>query len=744
MRDDCYVDGASGREFAARMIEGLTSWSRVPEKVKERWVETGGGRANYVEGVRCVALETVEEVERVAGYLAQRVASGAWVGVDTETTSTWPPVARLVGLSLSADDKLGVYIPLGHSFGQNLKIKEVLPVLSGVLQGPDVVMANGRFDVRVLRKYGVEARLSWDSQSMSRLLGEVEYGIGLKDTVWRMFSEHMLTYEDVAGKGSFADVEIGLAASYAVPDAIYTRRVARKAFQYLKSCRTILDIEVDAMRQAADMEDVGVPLDERFVRENIEAGEAISEILRVETVEGLRKVAERRKRPASEIPDDLNLASHKQMKKALFEVCGFTPIRFSEKTGAPSTDQHTIDTLAKEEPEVDWLRRWRSAQSRVGDLKELLKYTRERDGWLWIHANMNPTGTVTGRWSSSRPNMQNKAKGAHRYESLSSAWEVKVRDAICAPPGYVLVSADYSQIELRVAAGESRCVAWLKAFASGGDPHAASAAAVVGLPIEAITSDKRSIGKAFNFAVLYGEEAASTAERLGVSLAEGLRMQEAFWEGLPEVRSWMERVKAQAKKNLYVETLFGRRRWLRDLEGGDRWRYAKALREAVNTVVQGTAADIMKLGMARARPTWECFGAKLFLVVHDQYVWLVPEEVQISTFVDEVSEAINLDIDGYPEIISDFEYGERFGSMESWGDEKEAEQVLVVEVPKVTRNGLVEFREWFSGRKNPSGVPVLLRVNGSEARLGTADIGVKDLMELRSVIGERARLIYES
>ena len=726
------------------MINGLTSWDRVPEKVRERWTKSGGGRRNYVEGVRCVALETVSEVRKVTEYLTELVEGGSWVGFDTETTSPWPVEAELVGLSLSAEDRLGVYIPLGHSFGQNLKIKEVLPVLSGLLCGPDVVMANGRFDIRVLRKYGVEPRLSWDSQSMSRLLGEVEYGIGLKDTVWRMFSEHMLAYEDVAGKGSFADVEIGLAASYAVPDAIYTRRVARKAYEHLRASCRILDTEIESMRQAADMEDVGVPLDETFVRDNIEAGNSISELLRAETVEGLRKVAQRRKTDPNDIPDDLNLASHKQMKKVLFEVCKFKPIRFSDKTGAPSTDQHTIDKLAAEEPEVDWLRRWRSAQSRVGDLKELLKYTRARDEWLWIHANMNPTGTVTGRWSSSRPNMQNKAKGAHRYESLSSVWEVKVRDAICAPPGFVLVSADYSQIELRVAAGESRCVAWLAAFASGGDPHAASAAAVTGLPIEAMTSDKRKIGKAFNFAVLYGEEAASTGERLGVSLAEALRMQDAFWEGLPEVRSWMNRVKAQAKKNLYVETLFGRRRWLRDLAGRDKWRYSKALREAVNTVVQGTAADIMKLGMVKARPTWEGFGAKLFLVVHDQYVWLVPESVSLDDFVGEVSEAINLDIPDYPEILSDFEYGERFGSMQNWGERDRPERHLVVEVPKVTRQGLLDFKTWISGRSSTEGVSALLRVNGSEVELGRVDVGLGDLMEVRSAIGERAGLVYES
>ena len=725
------------------MIDGQTSWQKIPEKVRQRWTDQGGGQDHYIEGVRCVALETMDEVEKAAQFLEQRVSEGSWIGFDTETTSAWPPDAELVGLSLSADDRLGVYIPLGHTFGQNLKISEVLALLSGVLRGPDVVMANGRFDVRVLRKYGVEARLSWDSQSMSRLLGEVEYGIGLKDTVWRMFAEHMLTYEDVAGKGSFADVEIGLAASYAVPDAIYTRRVARKAFEYLKGSRKILDIEIDAMRQAADMEDVGVPLDETFVTENIEAGQSISELLREETVEGLRAVAKRKGKDPTDIPTNLNLASHKQMKEALFTVCGFKPLRFSEKTGAPSTDQHTIDKLALVEPEVDWLRRWRSAQSRVGDLKELMKYTRERDGWRWIHANMNPTGTVTGRWSSSRPNMQNKAKGAHRYESLDSVWEVRVRDAICAPPGFVLISADYSQIELRVAAGESRCVAWLQAFADGGDPHTASAAAVTGLPVEMVTSEKRKIGKAFNFAVLYGEEAQSTGDRLGVSLAEALRMQDAFWAGLPEVRSWMDRVKEGAKRDLYVETLYGRRRWLRDLEGADRWRYAKALREAVNTVIQGTAADIMKLGMSQARPTWESFGAKLFLVVHDQYVWLVPDRTDIAAFVEEVSEAINLDIEGYPEILSDFEYGERFGSMQTWGKEKEASQMLVVEVPRVTREGLVEFRQWFETRQDPSGVPVLLRVNGSEKALDRARMGVGDLMEVRSAIGERARLVYE-
>ena len=728
------------------MFEVVTAWERVPPAVRGRWSSSGGGREHYVEGVRCVAVSDLEDLERVAEFLGRRVEQGSWLGVDTETTSPWPPAADLVGVSLSADDRLGFYIPLGHSFAQNLPLPEVLSSLQPLLLGPDVVMANGRFDVRVFRKYGVEARLSWDSQSMSRLLGEVEYGIGLKDTVWRMFSEHMLSFEDVVGKGCFAHTEVSAAALYAVPDAIYTRRVARKAFEVLRGRQQVLELELEAMRQAADMEDVGVPLDVGFVERNIEAGEAISELLRSEAVEGLRRVAERRGRGPEEVPDDLNLASPKQLKRVLFDVCGFKPSRVSKKTGAPSTDRASIERLAEAEPEVDWVRRWRSAQSRVSDLRELVKFSLPRDGWVWVHANVNPTGTVTGRWSSSRPNMQNKAKGAHRYESLSSSWEVRIRDAICAPAGFMLVSADYSQIELRVAAGESRCSAWLKAFAARGDPHSVSAAAVCGVPLSDVTSEHRKVGKAFNFALLYGEEAATTASRLGVSTAEGLRMQQAFWDGLPEVRSWMNRVKAEARRDLFVETFFGRRRWLRDLAGQDRWRFSKALREAVNTVVQGTAADIMKLGMLRGRPVWERFGAKLFLVVHDQYVWVVPDDVDLDVFADTVGAAINVVVPGYPEILSDFEFGERFGSMVPLSSDVVAERRLVVEVPVVSSEGLSRFRALVDSRSDPEAPEVLLRVAdaGFERPVGRASLSSADLLEVRAALSGRAVIHAES
>lgn len=696
-------------------------------------------------------LETTDELEKVIRYLESR-REAAWIGVDTETTTPNPVTARLVGIALSAEDKRGIYVPVGHAYGPCLPMEETLEMLAPLLARDGMIASNGRFDVRMFEKYGVEMRLSWDSQSMSRLLGEVEYGIGLKDTVYRMFGELMLTYADVAGDNSFSLVEVGRASTYAVPDAVYCRRVVRQALRTLRTDPDLIDTEVWAMREAARMETHGVPLDMDFVDRNIETGLAMADVLRTETVEGLRYVAKRQGANPKEIPEDLNLRSHKQMKRALFEICKFQPQRFTKK-GAPSLDKAAIELLAEQEPEVDFIRRYRSCMARVGDLREMKKYSAERDGWWWIHANMNPTGTVTGRWSSSQPNMQNKRKGVSTYKSSQASWDIVIRDAIRAPAGYYLVTADYSQIELRVAAGESGCRKWLDAFDAGEDVHAASGAAIAQvltghpLAVSEVSKEQRMVGKTFNFALLFGQEVENTAKKLNVSLAEGKRMQDAFWEGLPEVQSWMEEVKQFAKRNHYVETRLGRRRWLRDLGGGSNpHKYAKALREAVNMVVQGGAADLMKLGMRAGRPAWTEAGGELFLVVHDQYVWMLPKGIPPEEFIEAVRPHINVQVDGYPEIVSDFGWGESFGSLTAYGEESASEEAtLVVEVDTVTKPAATAFAEMVTEAADDAGprLRLLVTSTGREWDLGRTGLGVDDLMKIRATLERSARVYPE-
>ncbi len=747
----------------------------LPDRIQKKWEKDDEEKRKVGEplltypAMTCLTVETTDDLVEMVGELManqQRI-----IGFDAEATSVRPESASLVGMSFSYEDNRGFYVPLAHSFGQNVDLDATLEIIEPVLQSR-LSMAGGKYDWHLLKRYGVDVKYGIDSQTMSRLMNEVDYGVGLKPTVARMFGVRMIDFKDVVTPAklklgqSFADEEIGLCSLYAAPDAVYTRRVSRYVMENLPEAirKFLLKIEHEIMRIAGEMEWNGVPLDRDYLERHITAGEAMVQTLYLEAVEGLKAVAVRRGRAASEVPDDLNMNSAKQMQHALFDVCGFTPVRRSKKTGNPSADKASIEKMAERDPEVDWIRRYRSAESRVGDLHEMLDFALEgSDGWWWLHGSLNPTGAATGRWSSSGPNLQNIPKGVSTYESRQSRWEVRPRDAIKAPPGWHIVTADYSQIELRVAAGESQCRMWIDAFRNGDDVHSASAAAIHDVPIEAVTSKQRADGKTYNFALLFGQEVKSTAAALGISVAEATRMQQAFWEGLPEVKSWIDRVHTFVKDHSFVETKFGRRRWLRGIDSDNKWIYLQNLREAVNTVVQGTAADILKIGMTRAEAKWKELGAKLFLVVHDQYVWLVPETTAPDVFCVEMDKLINFKIPGYPEMVSDYSIGHTFDSLvdferaavvpstwegvfierEDSSPERESTQ-LHIEVESIDIEGLTQLTKLVA--EHPGSREVVLAVTslgieGIEKLMNDlTSLGIEDELLIRAAVGNAARV----
>lgn len=747
------------------MIKITTSLDLVPEKTLKKWAEKQSD-LTYREGIIVMVPETVADVTKMAQYL--KANERRTIGFDTESTSTRAEAAKLVGLSFSVDDDKCFYVPVGHAVGLSLPMAETLEALAEVFASEHLAMAGGKYDWHLMKRHGVE--INWwsegyrDSQSLSRLLGEVEYGVGLKPTVARMFGEQQLEFTDVVvGKGmTFAMTETTLAAIYAGPDALYTRRVVLEALRTPPN-KLLMDIEHHAMRIAGEMEYVGVPVDMEFIDRHIEAGRAMMTTLYAESIEGLKSVAERRGRSRDEIPDDLNLSSAPQMQKALFDVCGFTPTKRSKVTGKPSADKQSIEKMAERDPEVDWVRRWRSCASRVQDLAEMKEYSTEENGWYWLHGSLNPTGTATGRWSGQDPNLQNIPKGESVYESRSSEWRVAARNAICAPPGYYIVTADYSQVELRVAAGESQCRSWLDAFANGDDVHSASGAAIYKIPIDQVTVKQRADGKTFNFALLFGQEVKATAEKLGVSVAEAQRMQDAYWSGLPEVKSWTERVRNGVRSRKYVETHFGRRRWLRGVDSDNKWIVLQNLRESVNTVVQGTAADIMKIGLVRQRAASQALGAKLFLVVHDQYVWLVPESVRPDEFCQTIDPLINFPIEGYPEITSDYGIGKRFDEYSSlvtfdaavdvpssWEEvfaqaevrakPKDAE-ILLIEVEDLDVQQLTDLMGLFDAHGGDNEIVLSVRSRGMERKLSvTTSLTAANELEIRAAAGSTARV----
>ncbi len=643
------------------------TFDEAPAKVQAKATERGQTIATQTTMV----VDDETTLELGISYLENCQRGGMDIGFDTEATSNRPATAGLIGMSFAAKEDRGMYIPVGHVTGEEqLDLDLVLERVQPLLSGPGLVMANGKYDWQLMKRHGTEIKYGKDSQVFSRLMGDIEYGVGLKPTMARLFQETCVEYSDMVTKKAptLAHIEIGEVAKYAGADAINVLRCVHEMEKRLppEIAKFLLKVESEVMRIAGDMEYNGSPIDREFVDRHLIEGEAMVERLYAETILKLKIVAKKVGSDPDDIPDDLNLNSAPQMRKALFSVCKFPVVKRSKKTGNPSADKGAIAKMAKVHHEVEWVARYRSAESRVGDLKELIEFGVPADGWWFVHGGLNPTRAATGRWGSSNPNLQNISKEAVVYEGDRSRWEIKLRDAFMAPPGHYLITADYSQVELRVAAGESGCVAWVQAFANGTDVHVATAAAAFGVAPSAVDAKMRQRGKTLNFSMLFGAGAGNLAGQLGITDQAAEQLIGSFWAGLPEVTAWKKEVEAFARDNGYAVTKFGRRRYLPGIHAtGPRrkWHYMEAMREALNTVVQGTAADILKIGLLRAEATWKGLDAKLWLVVHDQYVWSVPEAVSPREFCLAVDPKISFEIKGYPEIISDYSIGKRFGSL---------------------------------------------------------------------------------
>lgn len=717
-------------------------------------------------GVRCVVVDDQETLQKMVAFLEAVQEKGRWIGFDTETTSRFVPRADLVGMSFACSAREGFYIPIGHDYGEQLDWPSVASCVAPLLSGPGITCANGKFDIRVMRKAGVELRLSGDSMSITRLLGEVEYGVGLKPTIKRFYGEDVTEFTDVVPKAkkgkpqpTFAQVEITEGAKYAVPDAINCWRLTVDGLERLpdEAKALLLELEFDVMRRAADQEDHGLPVDKEFVERQIETGRVIEQQLYVEAISELERLAAARGKSLPSPAGGINLNSSAQLQVILFDVCGLPVIRKSPKTGKPSADAAVLAKLATRFGPVDKIAKYRSAQTSIGRFQEFLDYGVERDGWLFTHAGLNPTGTATGRYSGSAPNTQNIPKFKTTYETAAGSWEFKLRDSVCVPEGFGMVSADYSQIELRIAAGLSQCKAWLDAYERGDDLHRVSAAAALGIPIESVTDEQRQVGKALNFSMLYGAQAANVAQQLGISVDLAQQFIDGFWSGLPEVNTWVTVTEAFCKKHGWTQTYFGRRRMAPDVYDFRRGIQAKALREAVNLPIQGTAADVLKIALSRQWDEMRAMGSMAFMLVHDQIVWMVPQSVSPAEFAERIRARVEMRIPKFPPITVDFGVGQRLGSLveykdravpDRWEDVEEEsreariERLMVTvdrEITKVELGGLRQLVLEYPGDR-----VVTLRCAQGEFELAArTSLSVQDRLRWQAVVQNAAVAAYE-
>jgi DNA polymerase-1 len=547
---------------------------------------------------------------------ADKVESAPLAAIDTETDSLDPMAARIVGISLSVSPGEAAYIPLRHSYAgapDQLPIEMVLARLKPWLENADApkLGQNLKYDSHVFANAGITVRGYVHDTLLQSYVLEAHKPHSLDSLAQRHLGRAGLSYEDVCGKGAhqipFAQVDIERAAEYSCEDSEMTLQVHQTLWPQVeadKGLRFVYEkIEMPVTHILQRIERNGVLIDPaRLAQQSQQLGERMLQL----------------EREAHELAGQpFNMGSPKQIGEILFGKLGL-PVIKKTASGSPSTDEEVLDKLAEDYPLPAKLLEHRSLSKLKGTYTDKLPLmVNPRTGR--VHTNYAQAVAVTGRLSSNDPNLQNIP--------IRTAEGRRVREAFIAPAGHVIVSADYSQIELRIMADISGDENLLKAFAEGMDVHRATASEVFGIAPEAVTSEQRRYAKTINFGLIYGMGAFGLAASLGIERAAATQYIDRYFTRYPGVKRYMDETKESARANGYVETLFGRRIYLPEINGGSGPRKAGAERQAINAPMQGTAADLVKLAMIAVQAALDEQQKRTLMVmqVHDELVFEVPE-----------------------------------------------------------------------------------------------------------------------
>jgi DNA polymerase-1 len=538
------------------------------------------------------------------------------VAFDTETTSLDPMAAQVVGLSFAVAPGEACYIPVAHHYAgapDQLSRDEVLGELRAWFADPKArkVGQNVKYDEHALANHGIAlAGVAHDTLLESYVL-EAHRPHDMDSLAWRHLDWKAIAYAEVAGKGAsqigFDQVAVDRATEYSAEDADVTLRLHEALYPQLEADAKLKYVyealELPAREVLFRMERTGVLIDADLLR-------AHSRTL------GERVVA--LEQQAFQLAGGpFNLASPKQLGEILFERMKM-PVQRKTATGQPSTDEEVLQELAADYPLPKVLLEHRALSKLKSTYTDKLpQMVNPRTGR--VHTTFSQATAVTGRLASSDPNLQNIPVRTEEGR--------KIREAFIAPPGHVLVSADYSQIELRIMAHLSGDPALVRAFEAGEDIHRATAGEIFGVPPADVTADQRRYIKAVNFGLIYGMGAFGLAQQLGIERGAAQQFIDKYFQRYPGVAEYMQRTRELAREQGYVETVFGRRLWLTDIKAGGGPRRAAAERQAINAPMQGTAADLVKLAMI-AVAAWIDEGklaTRLVLQVHDELVLEVPE-----------------------------------------------------------------------------------------------------------------------
>ena len=576
--------------------------------------------------------------EKSLKELIKKASKAKTIAVDTETTGLDYMDTELVGISLSYQAGEAYYIPLKHDddsvdqIDLDVVLKELRPLLED--SSNKIIGQNIKFDRNVLAKYGVDiASIKNDTMMMSYVLDASATRHNLDALSSYYLNYKTSTFEDVAGKGvkqiTFDKVPIEAATNYAAEDADITLRLYEELNPRLEGEGTLNklndEIEIPLIEVLSEMEQNGAILNSKILNSQSKDLES-----RIKKLEG---------KAYQLAGEEFNLGSTKQLREIFFEKLKY---RIIKKTpgGQPSTDEKVLAELAEEYELPKVLLEHRTLSKLKSTYTDKLPNQVSQSTGK-VHTSFHQAVTTTGRLSSSDPNLQNIP--------IRTEDGRRIRQAFEPSKGNKFISADYSQIELRVMAHMSKDAGLLQAFQEGEDVHSKTASEVFDVGIKDVTSDLRRNAKAINFGLIYGISAFGLGKQLGISRNLAAEYMAMYFEKYPDVKKYMELTKEFASQNGYVETLFGRRLYLRDINATNAMRRQASERAAINAPVQGTAADIMKIAMINMHKAIkkEKSEAKLILQVHDELILDTPkDEIDkiVSLITDSMMGAANLDV----------------------------------------------------------------------------------------------------
>jgi len=547
----------------------------------------------------------------------EKIKTATLVAVDTETTSLDYMRAELVGISIAVEANQAAYIPFGHDYlgaPDQLSKDYVLESIKPLLENPEIkkVGQKLKYDMSVLAQHGIQLQgIAFDTMLESYVLDSVATRHDMDSLALKYLDQTTTSFTDVAGKGAaqitFNQVPLEEAGPYAAEDADITLRLHDALWPQVCNHPTLekvfTEIELPLIPVLSRIERTGAKVDDT--------------LLFTQSQELSERLAELETQAWDLAGQEFNLASPKQLGEILFTKLEIPVLKKTAK-GAPSTKEEVLQELALEYPlpkvilEHRGLAKLKSTYT--DKLPTMINPTTKR-----IHTSYHQAGTATGRLSSSDPNLQNIP--------IRTAEGRRVRQAFIASPGSKLVAADYSQIELRIMAHLSEDPSLLSAFAAGQDIHRATAAEVFAVETEAVTIDQRRSAKAINFGLIYGMSAFGLARQLNIGRKQAAEYIELYFARYPGVQNYMNNIRHSAAENGYVETVYGRRLYLPEINARNGMLRQGAERTAINAPMQGTAADIIKIAMINVDSWLESSGLKsrMIMQVHDELVLEVPE-----------------------------------------------------------------------------------------------------------------------